>query len=194
MAVSPHPAPRTSSRWPTGTEYAAAVQQPRTSFADSELQHGELTLTPLGIPASASGQNAIAFHMEAATRPVAVRCLLSAHDDGRQRYRALEEHVDAFDVPAVVAATWRDDGVRVHGQWWPVVIMPWVSGDPLHIAIEDRLGDSARLSRLADRWLDLDEIAERSGVELVDWLVIGDGVNRPRQLVNAPSRWRPTGP
>jgi len=152
--------PRTSSRWPTGTEYAAAVQQPTTSFSDPELQNGQLTLTPLGIPASASGQNAIAFHMEAAERPVAVRCLLSAHDDGRLRYRALQEHVEAFDVPAVVAAAWHDEGVRVHGRWWPVVVMPWVAGDPLHIAVEDRLGDSLRLSRLADRWLDLVEILQ----------------------------------
>ncbi|MEP1122905.1 MAG: hypothetical protein ABJH68_03325 [Ilumatobacter sp.] len=149
-----------SSRWPTGTEYAASVQQPSTSFSDPELQTGRLTLTPLGIPASASGQNAIAFHMQAADRPVAVRCLLSANDDGRLRYRALEEHVEAYHVPAVVAATWLDEGVRVHGQWWPVVVMPWVSGDPLHIAIEDRLDDPARLSRLADRWLDLVEILQ----------------------------------
>lgn len=149
-----------SSRWPTGTEYAASVQQPSTSFSDPELQAGELTLTPLGIPASASGQNAIAFHMQAANRPVAIRCLLSAHDDGRLRYRALQEHVEAFHVPSVVAATWLDEGVRVHGRWWPVVIMPWVSGDPLHVAIEHRLDQPGRLSRLADRWLDLVEILQ----------------------------------
>lgn len=160
MAVNRPSTPRTSSRWPTGTEYAAAVQQPSTSFADPELQHGRLTLTPLGIPASASGQNAIAFHMEAEERPVAVRCLLSAHDDGRLRYRALEEHVEAVGVPSVVAATWLDEGVRVHGRWWPVVVMPWVSGDPLHIAVEDRLNDPNRLARLADRWLDLVEILQ----------------------------------
>lgn len=152
--------PGTSSRWPTGTEYSASVQQPATSFSDPELQTGELTLTPLGIPASASGQSAIAFHMEATDRPVAVRCLLNAHDDGRERYKALQEHVEAYNVPSVVPAKWLDEGVRVHGRWWPVVIMPWVSGDPLHIAVEDRLDDPGRLSRLADRWLDLVEILQ----------------------------------
>ena len=146
-----------TSRWPTGTEYAASVQQPTTSFSDAELQQGRLTLTPLGIPASASGQSAIAFHMEAPTRPVAVRCLLSAHDDGRIRYRALREHVEERGVPSVVPAKWLDEGVRTNGEWWPIVVMPWVSGAPLHIAIEDRLDDSERLSRLADRWLDLVE-------------------------------------
>lgn len=158
--VSQTDTPGTSSRWPTGTEYSAAVQQPSTSFGDEELRHGVLTVTALGIPASASGQNAIAFHMEAAERPVAVRCLLSVNDDGRLRYRALQEHVEAYNIPAVVSATWLDEGIRVHGQWWPVVVMPWVSGAPLHIAIQDRLGNSGRLSRLADRWLDLVEILQ----------------------------------
>ena len=193
----------TSSRWPTGTEYAASVQQPSTSFSDPELQTGELTLTPLGIPASASGQSAIAFHMQATERPVAVRCLLSAHEGGRQRYKALQEHVEAYNVPSVVAAKWLDEGVRVHGQWWPVVIMPWVSGDPLHIAIEDRLGDPARLSRLADRWLDLVEILQdkefahgdyqHGNVLLTDsdefQLVDLDGIWVPDMGVGAPNEY-----
>jgi hypothetical protein len=41
----------------------------------------------------------------------------------------------------------------------------------------------------ADRWLELDEIATGCGVELLEWFVLGDGLNRPRELVNAPPRW-----
>mgnify|MGYP001795957179 CR=1 FL=1 len=144
-------------RWPTGTEYSASVQQPSTSFSDTELQQGQLTLTPLGIPASASGQSAIAFHMEGPDGPLAVRCLLNAHDDGRIRYTALHDHVESYDVPSVVPARWLDEGVRANGRWWPVVVMPWVSGAPLHIALEERLDEPERLSELADRWLDLVE-------------------------------------
>lgn len=151
-----------STRWPTGTEYAAAVQQPSTSFADPEIVGGRLTLTPLGIPASASGQNAVAFHFESDHGALAVRCLLSPHDDGRIRYRALHDHVETRRLPSVVPARWLDEGIRVHGKWWPVVVMPWAPGDPLHVAVEDRLGDPTRLRRLADRWLDLVETLQAS--------------------------------
>ena len=192
-----------TSRWPTGTEYAASVQQPLTSFSDPELRTGELTLTPLGLPASASGQCAIAFHMQAADRPIAVRCLLNAQDDGRLRYKAMQEHVEAYSIPSVVPATWQDEGVRVHGKWWPVVIMPWVSGDPLHIAIEDRLGDSTRLSQLADRWLDLVEILQDKEFAHGDYqhgnvlltgadefeLVDLDGIWVPEMGVGAPNEY-----
>lgn len=41
----------------------------------------------------------------------------------------------------------------------------------------------------ADRWLALDEIAHGSCVELVEWLVLGRRVSRPRELVAVPARW-----
>lgn len=41
----------------------------------------------------------------------------------------------------------------------------------------------------ADRWLDLDEISSDRAVELLEWFVLGDGLSRPRELVNAPPRW-----
>lgn len=50
--------------------------------------------------------------------------------------------------------------------------------------VDDELAD-------AERWLDLDRAARRHGVELVEWFVLGDGVSRPRELLNAPPRWRP---
>lgn len=42
----------------------------------------------------------------------------------------------------------------------------------------------------ADRWLDADARCAAAAVELVEWFVIaGDGINCPRQLVGGPSRW-----
>lgn len=41
----------------------------------------------------------------------------------------------------------------------------------------------------AERWFDLDEVADRCEVELVEWFVLGTEVSRPRELVNAPQRW-----
>ena len=41
----------------------------------------------------------------------------------------------------------------------------------------------------ADRWLELDDLARRHDVELLEWFVEGAGLSRPRELVNAPPRW-----
>ncbi|MFP5488302.1 MAG: hypothetical protein ACLGHQ_08360 [Acidimicrobiia bacterium] len=67
-------------------------------------------------------------------------------------------------VAAVVVATVRPPDGDVHG------------------ARGDDLGD-------ADRWLELDDVARRAGVRLVEWYVLGGGLSLPRELVNAPPRW-----
>ena len=41
--------------WPTPQEYNEAIQNPRSVFADAELQAGQPVLTPLGLPRPITG-------------------------------------------------------------------------------------------------------------------------------------------
>lgn len=44
--------------------------------------------------------------------------------------------------------------------------------------------------RDVDQWLEASAIAERHGIELVEWFVAGlDGVDCPRDLLGEPERW-----
>lgn len=41
-----------------------------------------------------------------------------------------------------------------------------------------------------DRWLQIDEITESLGIELVEWFVVGPaGIDCPRDLLGDPERW-----
>ena len=40
-----------------------------------------------------------------------------------------------------------------------------------------------------DRWLEASETAELGGIELVEWFVIGDDIQCPRDLLGQPPRW-----
>ena len=40
-----------------------------------------------------------------------------------------------------------------------------------------------------DRWLEMSDIAEQAGVELLEWFVIGDDVRCPRDQLGEPPRW-----
>ncbi|MAT05377.1 MAG: hypothetical protein CL424_10095 [Acidimicrobiaceae bacterium] len=42
----------------------------------------------------------------------------------------------------------------------------------------------------ADRWFEMCDLAEQTGVELVEWFVFGAVVSCPRDLAGAPPRWR----
>ena len=52
--------------------------------------------------------------------------------------------------------------------------------------------DSGTLPGDVDRWLEVDSLVAASGIELVDWFVIGPaGPECPRELFGEPSRWPP---
>ena len=40
-----------------------------------------------------------------------------------------------------------------------------------------------------DRWLEMSDIAEQAGVELIEWFVIGGDVTCPRDRLGEPPRW-----
>ena len=42
----------------------------------------------------------------------------------------------------------------------------------------------------ADRWFEMCDLADRVGVELLEWFVFGRTISCPRDLVGAPPRWR----
>ncbi len=40
-----------------------------------------------------------------------------------------------------------------------------------------------------DRWLELSDLAEQAGVELLEWFVIGNAITCPRDRLGEPPRW-----
>ena len=92
-------------RWPSGSEYAIAVQDPSV-FLDSGLRTGTLHTDMLGMPSSHSGQSAIVFEVSTGEVPTAVRCFTSPPSDGKARYDALAEHLRANPCAPLVPAMW----------------------------------------------------------------------------------------
>jgi hypothetical protein len=140
--------------WPTGLDYATAVQDP-SQIGDEHIRAAEVVRDMLGMPMSASGQCAIVFQLAGDTGPLAVRCFTRPPEHGAVRYRALARHLERRSCERLVPARWVDDAIVVNDLPWPAVAMPWVPGSPLNVAVEDLLRDPDRLTLLAARWLDV---------------------------------------
>ncbi len=139
--------------WPSMTDYAGAVQNPGTTFRLPALAQATFaTMPPLGLPAVASGQNAVVFTAHIGGSTTAVRCFTTECADGRHRYQSLANHLRSNNVPAMAPATWADDAVELNGHVWPVVTMEWIHGQQLHEYVGDNREDSSKLSGLADEW------------------------------------------
>jgi len=141
--------------WPTPQDYNEAVQNPKLAFADSELQMGCPELTPLGLPRAITGGFASVYKLQCPQRTWAIRCFLRQFHDHERRYAAISEHLTRLRLPYTVGFTFLRDGIKVRGQWYPILKMEWVQGEPLSAFIERHLGNRSTLLSLARRWVEM---------------------------------------
>lgn len=143
--------------WPTQIEYQDAVARPASAFSDRTLQAGTpADLLPFGLPRPITGQFANVYALNCpGPLTLAVRLFLSPSPDRAARYAVLRAHVTSLPPErrqALVRFAYQAAGISVRGAAYPLVLMDWAAGVPLHEFVERHLYDSARLSRLADQW------------------------------------------
>lgn len=147
--------------WPTATDYVAAVQDLAATFHHPDLRLLRLREGLMGLPAVATGQNAIVFDADGPQGRTALRCFTSVPIRGDDAYRQLE----AMDLPDVlVPVQWKADALEVHGTRWPAVTMPWIDGDTLTRWVGDNVHRPARISALAEGWVEACRLMMACGV------------------------------
>lgn len=75
--------------------------------------------------------------------------------DQQSRYQAIDRHLRAVSFPHKVGFEYQPKGIRIHGEWYPILKMEWVPGVLLNEYVESLVGREAALQKLADDWLAL---------------------------------------
>jgi hypothetical protein len=135
--------------WPSPQNYSEAVQTPQSSFSDPELQNGSAEVNPLGLPKSISGNFASVYCFDCGSRKVAVRCFLQKVEDQQERYAAVSRYVLGDDLESTVPCEYIPRGIRVQGDWYPILKMHWVSGITLNQFVDGNSKNSMALKMLA---------------------------------------------
>jgi len=142
-------------RLPDLSAYQAAVQNPSTAFADPELRAAMVTNGRLGLPRAVAGNFAVTYQLRHGNRQWAVRCFHRDAADRARRYAAISKTLAGLRSRMLVDITYLQTGVRVGQAWLPVTKMPWLDGQPLNRAVEERLADPKQLAQLEHRFADL---------------------------------------
>lgn len=170
------------SQLPNRNEYSQAVQNPHLNFADSELQNSKPHKNPLGLPIAWSGGAAIVFQLRSTKNVWAVRCFIRQGDNRQERYQAFERHLrQQGNLPQLVSFTYFDKGIRVNGNWYPIVKMPWVESSQLDEHVYQLVQQKAttKLSYLVQQFLQLVTDLEKRQIEHGD-LQHGNVLVRPQ--------------
>lgn len=141
--------------WPHPQDYNEAVQSPATAFSDPELRTGEAATNPLGLPRARSGTFADVYEVNCPATGArwAVKCFTREVQGLRERYAAISQHLQQAKLPFTVDFQYLDQGVRVRGQWFPVLKMRWVEGLTLNDFVRDNLEKPALLDALSVIWV-----------------------------------------
>src|SRR5215213_10144701 len=143
---------RPAMAWPSISDYQEAIQNPRISLADPELQQGTPVCNRLGLPVPITGGFASVYQLRCGARTWAIRCFLRDFADQQKRYAAIDAHLRKASFSYKVGFEFQPKGIRIRGEWYPILKMEWVPGALLNEHVEQRVGDAAALRALAEEW------------------------------------------
>ncbi|WP_219506789.1 hypothetical protein [Nonomuraea ceibae] len=152
-------------RFPSGSDYVEALQNPGLCFLDTTLRSATLQTDKLGRPKPISGNFASVFSVQtSAGKRYAVKCFTRDVPDQERRYRAVSDHLRPLPNRWKMGFDYLPSGIMVLGQRYPILRMEWIEAISLIRWIEDHLNDQAALFGLAGRFADLATDLHEAGV------------------------------
>ena len=141
-------------QYPLISEYIEAIQYADETFETAELRALRPVLGNDGRPLMTSGNFAVVFKMQnqQTGELFAVKCFTQDQPDRAEAYRQIVAELRYVDSPYFINLRYEDEALWAgdYDHAFPVVVMPWVEGEPLDQHIR-RLAkeDSARLHLVA---------------------------------------------
>jgi hypothetical protein len=140
--------------WPLSQDYNEAIQDPNNSFSDAELKTGEAVANALGIPMPRSGNFADVYEVRCPSGSRwAVKCFTRQVSGLSERYSEIGKYLRLANLPFMVDFKYLEQGIRVRGQWYPILKMQWVEGFVLNQFVRDNLDKKPILNALGQIWL-----------------------------------------
>lgn len=146
-------------QFPSGGEYAEALQHTQLCFRHPELKGARPELTKLGLPRAISGAFASVFSLTSAVsgRRYAVKCFTRHVPDQENRYQAISSRLARLD-PAELSQPWNlgfeflPDAISVGKERYPVLKMEWAEAVTLSSWLDDNHAHRFAVDRLAERF------------------------------------------
>ncbi len=139
--------------WPSMCDYQEAVQTPSFCFSDSELSKGDPVMNNLGLPRPICGTFASVYEFTSKDGRWAIKCFLRNIPDQHDRYAKISAHLSTCTMPYFMTFEYQPKGIRVAGNWYPIVKMDWIEGCALNQFIERNVSNTNAMQDLEQRWL-----------------------------------------
>jgi hypothetical protein len=150
--------------YPQITDYQDAVQDPRNTFTDPELQAGSVAVSPLGLPMPMSGGFALTYKFQSGSKKFAVRCFHHEVPQAQAKYAQISTKLRSLGSSYFVNFDFQASGIRINGKSYPLVKMDWVEGDTLGVYLDLASRTPAKLNSVRQAFATLAEFLGWNGI------------------------------
>lgn len=127
-----------------------------SSLSDSELCGGKVATNALGLPRVSSGNFADVYQIDCpAGRRWAIKCFTRPTTGLEGRYEIVSRYLGQRPFPFTMPFQYQARGIRVGGDWFPILKMEWVEGDTLNEFVQKNLDRPKLLDKLCSLWFKL---------------------------------------
>jgi hypothetical protein len=155
--------------WPQSQDYNEAIQNPASSFGDAELRGGQAITNALGMPMPRSGNFADVYeYVGASGQKWALKCFTRQVPGLQERYAEISKCLVQAKLPFTVDFSYLTKGIRVQGEYYPILKMHWVEGFLLNEFVRDNLDKPALLDGLGQIWLRMSRRLTDAGIAHAD--------------------------
>ena len=116
---------------------------------------GAPVLNALGMPLPRSGNFAdvYEFNCPGTQAKWAIKCFTRHVAGQRERYSEISRYLQTTKLPFAVEFQYLEQGIRIRGEWYPILKMRWVEGLLLNEFVRDQLDKPAILQQLSQIWV-----------------------------------------
>src|SRR5205807_9983805 len=122
----------------------------------------------MGLPVPCSGNFADVYAVVTPQRTWAVKCFTREIPSLRERYIEISKYLAQNPLPFMVEFRFLDQGIRVRGQWYPVLKMEWVEGFTLNQFVRENLDKPNLLDALLQIWMRMAKRLREAGLAHAD--------------------------
>ena len=141
-------------KYPTRSEILTAIKNPKLSFKDIALKRGEPIKTGIAIE-QYTGAFTSVFPFVTDGNKKAIRVWTSEVDSAKERTQKLSEYLLKLNSQYFVKFDYCKEALLICGEFYPIVVMDWVTGINLKKYIGSILKSKSQLLSLAERFKEL---------------------------------------
>ncbi len=153
--------------WPISSDYFEAVQMPDVCCSDPDLKSAEVATLDNGLPKPPCAGNfadVYQFRSRDGQKQWAVKCFTRPMARLNERYREISRQLEAARLPFTVEFKYLEHGMKIRGEWYPVVKMDWVEGLTLRQFVTEYLSRPRFLTAFFPLWLKMLPLLREAGV------------------------------